>query len=73
MSAIIFILEIFIFITKEGLPFIFGRFDFAEFFTSPRWRPTSEHNPTYGALALITGTASVTGLANSGTTSFLRA
>lgn len=34
-----------------------------EFFTSPRWRPTSDHNPTYGALALIAGTASVTGLA----------
>lgn len=63
VSAIVFILGIFIFITKEGLPFIFGRFDLVEFFTSPRWRPTSEHNPTYGALALIAGTASVTGLA----------
>ena len=38
-------------------------FDFGEFFASPRWRPTSEHNPTYGVLALIAGTASVTGLA----------
>jgi len=63
VSAIILILGIFIFIAKEGLPFIFGRFDLVEFFTSPRWRPTSEHNPTYGALALIAGTASVTGLA----------
>ena len=63
VSAIIFIIGIFVFITKEGLPFIFGRFDLAEFFTSPRWRPTSGHNPTYGALALIAGTASVTGLA----------
>ncbi len=63
VSAIIFILGIFIFITKEGLPFIFGRFEIVEFFTSPRWRPTSDHNPTYGALALIAGTASVTGLA----------
>ena len=35
----------------------------AEFFTSPLWRPTSDHNPTYGTLALFTGTASVTGLA----------
>ena len=63
VSAIIFIIGIFVFITKEGLPFLLGRFDIVEFFTSPRWRPTSEHNPTYGALALIAGTASVTGLA----------
>ncbi len=63
VSAIVFIIGIFVFITKEGLPFLLGRFDVAEFFTSPRWRPTSEHNPTYGALALIAGTASVTGLA----------
>lgn len=63
VSAIVFILGIFIFITKEGLPFLLGRFDVVEFFTSPRWRPTSDHNPTYGALALIAGTASVTGLA----------
>jgi phosphate transport system permease protein len=63
VSAIIFIIGIFVFITKEGLPFILGRLDVVEFFTSPRWRPTSGHNPTYGALALIAGTASVTGLA----------
>jgi phosphate transport system permease protein len=63
VSAIVFILGIFIFITKEGLGFLLGRFDAVEFFASPRWRPTSEHKPTYGALALIAGTASVTGLA----------
>ncbi len=38
-------------------------FSFKSFFTSPRWAPTSEVNPTYGAFALIVGTASVTGLA----------
>ena len=38
-------------------------FTFSSFFGSPRWAPTSELNPTYGALALIVGTASVTGLA----------
>ncbi len=38
-------------------------FSFRDFFTSPRWAPTSEVNPTYGAFALIVGTASVTGLA----------
>ena len=63
VSAILFILGIFVFITREGAGFLFDRFDLVEFFTSPRWRPTSDHNPTYGALALIVGTASVTGLA----------
>ncbi|MDJ0523418.1 MAG: phosphate ABC transporter permease subunit PstC [Planctomycetota bacterium] len=63
ISAIVFIIGIFVFITKEGLPFITDTMNFGEFFTSPRWRPTSENNPTYGALALIVGTASVTGFA----------
>lgn len=63
ISAIVFIIGIFVFITKEGLGFLTTRFSLAEFFTSTRWRPTSESNPTYGALALIVGTASVTGTA----------
>jgi phosphate transport system permease protein len=63
ISAIIFIIGIFVFITREGFGFILSRFDVVEFFTSTAWRPTSDQNPTYGALALIAGTASVTGLA----------
>jgi phosphate transport system permease protein len=63
ISAIIFILGIFVFITKEGLGFIINTMDLKEFFLSQAWRPTSESNPTYGAMALILGTASVTGLA----------
>ncbi len=63
LSAIIFIVGIFVFITKEGMGFIVGRFDFVEFFTSIRWNPTSTSNKTYGALALIAGTASITGVA----------
>lgn len=63
ISAIVFVLGIFLFITKEGLGFLGGPFDFGEFFGSPKWTPTSDHRPTYGALALIAGTASVTGLA----------
>jgi phosphate transport system permease protein len=63
VSAIVFIVGIFVFITREGMGFILERFDPVEFFTSPRWAPTSNHNATYGALALIAGTASVTGLA----------
>ncbi len=62
-SAIVFILGIFIFITKEGMGFVWNTLDVGEFFTSPRWRPASDVNPTFGALALILGTASVTGTA----------
>ena len=62
ISAIVFILGIFVFVTKEGLDFVFGTLDLGEFFTSIEWRPTS-NSPTYGALALIVGTASVTGFA----------
>jgi phosphate transport system permease protein len=63
ISAIVFIIGIFVFISKEGFGFLVGDFNFREFFFSPNWRPTSEANPTYGILALIAGTASVTGLA----------
>ena len=63
ISGILFVIGIFVFITREGLGFVTDTMDVGDFFTSPRWRPTSEHNPTYGALALIAGTASVTGLA----------
>jgi phosphate transport system permease protein len=63
ISAIIFIIGIFVFITKEGLDFLFDGFSFTEFFGSINWRPTSENNKTFGALALIAGTASVTGVA----------
>lgn len=63
ISAIVFIIGIFVFITREGLPFIMETLDVREFLTSPNWRPTSRNNPTYGALALILGTVSVTGLA----------
>jgi len=63
LSAIVFIIGIFIFITKEGVGFVWNTLDVAEFFTSIRWRPTSASNPTFGALALIVGTASITGMA----------
>ncbi len=63
ISGIVFVLGIFAFITREGLGFVTDTLDAREFFFSPNWRPTSENNPTYGALALIVGTASVTGLA----------
>ena len=59
ISAIVFIVGIFVFITKEGFGFLIGDFDFREFFFSPNWRPTSETRETFGILALIAGTASV--------------
>ena len=62
ISGIIAIIGIFVFITREGLGFLTEGFDPIEFFTSQNWRPTS-NNPTYGILALMAGTASVTGLA----------
>ena len=62
VSAIVFIIGIFFFITQQGFGFISDRLEPAEFFGSTEWRPTSE-KPTYGILALIVGTASVTGLA----------
>ncbi len=63
ISAILFIAGIFAFVAREGAGFIVDRFDAGEFFGSIAWRPTSTIRPTYGALALIAGTASVTGLA----------
>jgi phosphate transport system permease protein len=63
LSAIACILAIFTFIFREAFAFIAGRFDPAELFGSIAWRPTSLVRPTFGALGLIVGTASVTGLA----------
>jgi phosphate transport system permease protein len=63
ISAIIFIIGIFVFITLEGMDFVFSRLDIVEFFTSEYWFPSDEDDPEFGILALIAGTASVTGLA----------
>ncbi|HSG10540.1 MAG TPA: phosphate ABC transporter permease subunit PstC [Gammaproteobacteria bacterium] len=63
ISAIIFIVGIFVFITKEGVGFILDTMDPGEFFLSQYWEPSDEDAPEYGILALVAGTASVTGLA----------
>ena len=63
VSAIVLIISIFFFITKEGFGFLFESFSFSEFLLSVEWRPTSLSNPNYGILALVIGTASVTGFA----------
>ena len=63
ISAIIFVIGIFVFVTKEGIGFILDTMDANEFFASPYWEPSDEDAPEYGILALVAGTASVTGLA----------
>ena len=63
ISAIVFIIGIFVFITKEGLGFVIESLDLGEFFGSQYWEPSDEDAPEYGIVALIAGTASVTGLA----------
>lgn len=62
VSAIVFVLAIFVFVAQQGLGFALGDLNLLEFFTSTAWRPTSD-DPEYGILALMAGTASVTGLA----------
>ncbi|MDA0334826.1 MAG: phosphate ABC transporter permease subunit PstC [bacterium] len=62
ISAVIFIIGIFTFITKEGYAFIL-QMDWVEIFTTQYWFPSDEEDPEFGILALIAGTASVTGLA----------
>jgi phosphate transport system permease protein len=63
ISAVLFVVGIFAFVTMEGLGFLFEDFSFSDFFLSPWWEPTDEDEPGYGILALVAGTASVTGLA----------
>jgi phosphate transport system permease protein len=63
ISAIVFIIGIFVFITMEGFDFLTDRLDLVEFFTTEYWFPSDEYDPEFGILALIAGTASVTGLA----------
>jgi len=63
ISAIVFIVGIFLFIAREGVTFVVNTLDIKEFLTSPYWAPSDEVDPEYGILALIAGTASVTGLA----------
>jgi len=63
ISAIVFVISIFVFVTMEGMGFLLEGFSFTEVFTSEYWEPSDEDAPEYGMLALMIGTASVTGLA----------
>ncbi len=63
ISAIFFVFGIFFFVFREGADYLLRGFKVTEFFTSIEWYPTSRTQVRYGALALITGTFSVTLLA----------
>jgi len=63
ISAILFILGIFVFVFRWAAPALWGKLDLVEFFTSPEWRPTSVREPQYGILALLIGSLGVTTLA----------
>ena len=51
ISAIVFVIAIFVFVAREGLGFMLTELDLSFFFTSPGWRPTSEPEPEFGGLA----------------------
>jgi len=62
-SSIIGIFAIFFFIFKEAAPMI-PKLDWWQFFTSPRWipNPAAGNAASFGALGLIVGTLSITGI-----------
>ena len=62
-SAILFVLAIFLFVFIEAAPALFGKLNWAQFFFSTQWRPTSAVRAQYGILALLVGTVAVTALA----------
>jgi phosphate transport system permease protein len=61
-SSTLAVLFIFYFIIRDALPF-FQAEGFKEFFTSSAWFPTDPEDPQYGSLAIIFGSAIVTGMA----------
>ena len=63
-SGIVAVTAIFLFIFKEAAPMV-HKLDWVEFFTSSRWIPApgGDNPPSFGALALITGTVATTFLA----------
>ena len=64
ISAIVFVLGIFVFVLKEALPIFYkDEFSLSQFLFSEQWYPTSELHKRYGVFAMIVGTFSVTALA----------
>ena len=62
ISAILFIVAIFVFIGTQGAEFAWNRLSISELLFGDRWEPTASP-PSYGALPLIAGTAWITGVA----------
>ena len=62
LSAILFIVAIFVFIASQGFGYLLHDIDWTEFLTGRRWEPTVEP-PVYGALPLLAGTCWITGVA----------
>lgn len=64
VSAILFVLGIFVFVFREGSPLLLsGKFNIFYFLTGPEWNPTSTQGARYGTLPLVSGTLAVTFLA----------
>jgi phosphate transport system permease protein len=63
VSAILFVFGIFFFVFREGAGYLFHGLKLREFLFSTEWYPTSQSNVRFGVLALLVGTATVTGLA----------
>lgn len=64
VSAILFVLAIFLFVFREAAPLLFSdRFSLYEFLFGTDWYPTSASNVRYGTLALTVGSFAVTALA----------
>ncbi len=63
VSAIVFVVSIFLFVLKEGLGFILLDLNVQEFFFSATLRPVSVNHSTYGILAMVAGPGAVTVLA----------
>ena len=64
VSAVIFIIAIFLFIFREAAPVLFHEeFSLRGFLFSTEWYPTSVSNVRYGTLALTVGTFAVTAIA----------
>lgn len=62
LSAILFIVGIFVFIGSQGFEFAWHRLSIFELLTGDRWEPTA-NPPRYGGAPLLWGTAWITGVA----------
>lgn len=59
VSAILFIVAIFVFIASQGAEFAWNRLSWANLLFGTRWEPTADP-PSYGAVPLIAGTLWIT-------------